>query len=197
MGSLYSDIPSWLHRWPAGLKLLLLALLGTVLFLVDSPLVLATGGLLCLLLWCSLGAATRPARRLLLSVITAALLVAAFHWAMGRPALAAASALRLGCAAVLGMALTVSTRPGDLVDVLERLLSPLGKLGIRTETLALQLALMLRFTEHFFVQWKQLADAYRLRTGHAGGLRLIAPLTIHMLQASRRVADAIWARLGQ
>jgi biotin transport system permease protein len=46
------------------------------------------------------------------------------------------------------------------------------------------------------MQWKKLDDAHRLRTGRAGGLRLIAPLTVQMLQSARRVADAIDARLG-
>ncbi|MEG0448091.1 MAG: energy-coupling factor transporter transmembrane protein EcfT, partial [Comamonas sp.] len=115
----------------------------------------------------------------------------------GNRELAAVSALRLICASTLGIALTITTRPSDLVEVLERLLKPLAPLGVSPERVALQLALMLRFTEHFFVQWKKLDDAHRLRTGKPGGLALIAPLTIHMLQASKRVADAIWARLGQ
>lgn len=197
MGSLYSEYTSWLHAWSAGSKLLLMALLGTGLFLIDSPWLLALAGAACGLLWLSLGHATEGARRLMLSVTVAALLVAAFHAWMQHYALAAASALRLVCASTLGMALTVSTRPSDLVDVLERLLAPLERIGISPEQVALQLALMLRFTEHFFVQWKRMDDAHRLRTGRAGGLRLIAPLTIHMLQATRRVSDALWARLGR
>ena len=196
MGSLYSEYATWLHRWPAGLKLLLLAVFGTLLFLIASPLLLAGCGVFCLILWLSLGQATQIARRLMRSVIIAALLVAGFHVFMGKHELAAISALRLICASTLGIALTITTRPSDLVEVLEWLLSPLAKLGIPTERVAMQIALMLRFTEHFFVQWKKLDDAYRLRTGKSGGLRLIAPLTIHMLQATRRVADALWARLG-
>lgn len=197
MGSLYSEYGSWLHAWSAGRKLLLMALLGTGLFLIDSPWLLAVAAAGCALLWLSLGRATEGARRLMLSVIVAALLVAGFHAWMQHYALAAASALRLACASTLGVALTVSTRPSDLVEVLERLLAPLARIGISPEHVALQLALMLRFTEHFFVQWKRLDDAHRLRTGRAGGLRLIAPLTIHMLQATRRVSDALWARLGR
>ena len=129
-------------------------------------------------------------------LVVGAALVAAFHAAMGHWALAATSALRAACAASLGVALTVTTRSGDLVDVLEWLLAPLRPLGVQPARLSLQLALMLRFTEHFFTQWQKLADAYRLRTGKPGGLRLIAPLAIHMLLATRRVADALWARLG-
>ena len=196
MGSLYSEFPSWLHRWPAGLKLLLLAIFGTLLFLTSSPLVLAGAGLVCLLIWLSLGKATQIASRLMRSVIIAALLVAGFHLFMRNYELAAVSALRLICASALGIALTITTRPSDLVEVLERLLSPLAKLGLPVERVAMQIALMLRFTEHFFVQWNKLDESHRLRTGKSGGLRLIAPLTIHMLQATRRVADALWARLG-
>lgn len=130
MGSLYSEYTSWLHAWSAGRKLLLMALLGTGLFLIHSPWLLALAGAACGLLWLSLGRATEGARRLMLSVTVAALLVAAFHVWMQHYALAAASALRLVCASTLGMALTVSTRPSDLVDVLERLLAPLERIGI-------------------------------------------------------------------
>lgn len=197
MGSLYSERITWLHGCAAGTKLLLMAVLGTLLFLTASPWVLAAAAVACALLWASLGEATQVARRLMRSVIIAALLVAGFHALMQNYALAAVSALRLVCASALGVALTVTTRPSDLVEVLERLLGPLRPLGLSPERVALQIALMLRFTEHFFVQWKKLDDAHRLRTGRAGGLRLIAPLTIHMLQATHRVADALWARLGR
>ena len=94
------------------------------------------------------------------------------------------------------MALTVSTRPTDLLLVLDALLAPLARLGLQPGRVSLQLALMLRFTEHFFVQWKRLDEAHRLRTGRPGGLRLIAPLTVQMLQRAQRVADALYARLG-
>lgn len=196
MGSLYSEYTTWLHGWRAGAKLLALALLGTLLFALRQPWMLAAAAVLCAALYASLGAATRAARRLMVSVLVGAALVAVFHAAMGHWALAATSALRLACAASLGVALTVTTRSGDLVDVLEWLLAPLRPLGVQPARLSLQLALMLRFTEHFFVQWQKLDDAHRLRTGRAGGLRLIALLTVQMLQTARRVGDALFVRLG-
>ncbi len=197
MGSLYSEHLTWLHRWPAGRKLACMALLGTLLFLLSAPWALALAALACALLWRSLGSATRVARRLMVSVLAAALLVAVFHLWMGRPDVAAVSALRLACASTLGVALTVSTRPTDLLLVLDALLAPLARLGLQPGRVSLQLALMLRFTEHFFVQWKRLDEAHRLRTGRPGGLRLIAPLTVQMLQRAQRVADALYARLGE
>jgi biotin transport system permease protein len=168
-----------------------------VLFLLQAPWALGLCALGCAVLWFSLGAATRVARRLIASVLIAAALIAVFHAVMGHYALATVSALRLACASTLGVALTVSTHPTQLLQLLEQLLAPLGRLGFPSERFALQLALMLRFIEHFFVQWKRLDEAHRLRTGKGGGIRLLAPLSIQMLQTARRVADALYARLGQ
>lgn len=197
MGSLYSDHLTWLHRLPAGFKLAAVALLGMTLFALDNPVLLGGAGLLALLMWLSLGPATQPARRLIRSLLIMSLLVAVFQLAMGRPVLAFTATVRLLSTASLGIALTLTTRPAALLDVLERLLGPLRRVGIDPQRVALQLGLMLRFIEHFFVQWKKLDDAHRLRTGKPGGLRLIAPLTVQMLQTARRVADALFARLGQ
>lgn len=196
MGSLYSEYPTWLHRLSPATKLVLMALLSSVLFMVQSPAIMATSALACGALWLSLGQATRVARRLMVSVLAAALLLALFHTWMGNYTMAIVSALRLACASTLGVALTVTTHPTHILQLLERVLQPLSRLGFPSQRFALQLALMMRFIEHFFVQWKRLDDAYRLRTGKAGGVRLLAPLTIQMLQTAKRVADALFARLG-
>jgi len=123
--------------------------------------------------------------------------VAAFHAWMGQAWLGIASALRLLSASLLGAMLTLTTRFDALLAVFEALLWPLRRLGLRTQGLSLGLGLMLRFTEHFFVQWRRLDDAHRARTGKAGGWRLLAPLTIRMLATASRVADALAARLGR
>lgn len=197
MGSLYSEHRSWLHGVPAALKLLAFAVLGSAQFLVNDPVWLAFGALACGLLFASLGRAVAPVRKLLLSIVLAGLLILAFHIYLQQAMVGVVSVLRLFSASVLGMALTVSTRSRELLDVLERLLSPLRRAGVRTERLALLLAMMLRFTEHFFVVWKRLDDVHRVRTGKAGGLRLLAPLTIQMLVSARRVADTLELRLGE
>ena len=195
MGSLYSDIPSWLHRVPAGAKLLVLALCGLgLLFVVDVP-GQAAAFAVVVILYASLGAASRPTRRLVVAALIASMLVGALHVATGQPLVGLTSGLRLMSATMLGAMLTVTTRFGDLLSVAETLLSPLQRFGVPVERLALQLGLMMRFTEHFFVQWGRMSDAYRVRTGRAGGLRLLAPLTIRMLMTARKVADALSIRL--
>ncbi|QEI06496.1 energy-coupling factor transporter transmembrane protein EcfT [Pigmentiphaga aceris] len=197
MRSLYSERPTWLHAVPAWLKLLSIAMLGTAFFMIDTPVWLAAGALLVVLAFASLGRATRPALRLVVSVVIVAFMIAGFHAWMGQAMLGLVSALRLASACLLGAMLTLTTRFDELLNVFETLLAPLEKIGVKTGRLSLSLGLMLRFTEHFFVQWRRLDDAHRARTGRAGGFKLLAPLTIRMLVTARRVGDALVARLGQ
>ena len=150
---------------------------------------------MCVAIYASLGRAVLRAQPLIIGVLVASGLVASFHLFMQHPALAAITVMRLVSATLMGIALTLTTRYSDLLQVFEWVLSPLQRLGIKTASLALQLALMLRFTEHFFVLWRRLDDAHRVRTGKAGGFKILAPLTIQMLMAARRVADSLHLRL--
>lgn len=194
MGSLYSEQHTWLHAVPAYIKLLVLAVLGTGLFFTQALQILTCTTLVCVCVFASLGEATKRANPLLMGVLVASLLVAGFHLWMQHAALAAVTVMRLVSMTLMGVALTLTTRHSDLLHVFEQVLSPLQRFGFRSDQLALQLALMLRFTEHFFVVWRRLDDAYRLRTGRAGGFKILAPLTIQMLMAARRVADTLSVR---
>lgn len=196
MGSLYSEHTTWLHRVPAAVKLIFFAVLGSVQFLMEGQTFLLVSAVACGVLFASLGRAAYPARKMVVSVLVAGLLIVALHTYLQQTMLGVVSALRLFSASILGISLTLSTRSRDLLDVFERFLSPLQRVGIRTERLALQLAMMLRFTEHFFVVWRRLDDAHRVRTGKAGGLKIIAPLIIQMLISAQRVADTLELRLG-
>ena len=195
MGSLYSDQLTWLHGMSAGVKLLALALLGIGLLAAQQWQVLLAATMLCVLVFASLGATALRAKPLVVGVLVASALVAGFHVWMEQTLLAAVTVMRLLSATLIGIALTLTTRYSDLLHVFEWLLLPLQKLGVRTDRLALQLALMLRFTEQFFVVWRRLDESYRLRTGKAGGFKILAPLTIHMLVTARRVADTLHLRL--
>ncbi len=194
MGSLYSDQHTWLHGVRAGMKLAFLALLGTGVFLTHELAVLLSSYACCVLVFVSLGQATFRAKPLLMGLAFASVLIGLFHLYMQQPMVGAVSVLRLLSTALMGIALTLTTRYTDLLGVLEWLLAPLHFLGVQPERLSLQVALMLRFTEHFFVVWRRLDDAHRLRTGKAGGFKILAPLTIHMLIAARRVADTLHVR---
>ena len=194
MGSLYSDDPTWLHAAPAGFKLAFLALLGTGVFLTSDLIVLSGSATFCLLAFLSLGRAVTRAKPLLMGLVFASVLIGLFHIYMQQPMVGASSVLRLLSTTLMGIALTLTTRYTDLLNVFEWLLAPLRLVGVQPERLSLQVALMLRFTEHFFVLWRRLDDAHRLRTGKVGGFKILAPLTIQMLVAARRVADTLHVR---
>lgn len=197
MHSLYREQHTWLHRVPAGMKLLLLAVFSTAIFLTERLAVLLPAALCCTLLCLSLGRPVGVARKLWVSLAVVCVLLVGFHALMHQLLAGATSALRLWSTALMGTALTLTTRHSDLLAVMEWLLWPLTYFGVRVDRLALQLALMLRFIEHFFVLWQRLDDAHRVRTGHAGGWRLLAPLTIQMLQSASRVADTLEVRLNK
>lgn len=194
MGSLYSDQPTWLHGVPAGMKLAFLALLGTGVFFTQELTVLLGSAACCVLIFASLGKATTRAKPLLMGLVFASVLIGIFHLYMQQPMVAAVSVLRLLSTTLMGIALTLTTRYTDLLGVLEWVLAPLRLIGVQPERLSLQVALMLRFTENFFIVWRRLDDAHRLRTGKPGGFKILAPLTIHMLIAARRVADTLHVR---
>jgi biotin transport system permease protein len=195
MGSLYSEQITWLHAIPASLKLACLALLGMGLFMTEQPLTLLVVNVLCVSIFISIRRAATQTKPFLIGLTIACSLIAAFHLYMQQPMVAVITVSRLISTSLMGVALTLTTRYSDLLEVFESLLSPLKHVGVASHTLALQLALMLRFTEHFFVLWRRLDEAHRLRTGKSGGFKILAPLTIQMLIAARRVADALQMRL--
>ena len=194
MRSLYIEEHTWLHSVPAGVKLAFLALLGTFVFLTNDLLSLLVSTTCCVCIFASLGRPSLRTKPVLLGLLFASLLVGVFHWFVQQPLVGVVSVLRLLSTTLMGIALTLTTRHTDLLMVLERLLSPLRHVGVQPERLSLQVALMLRFTEHFFVVWRRLDDAHRLRTCKSGGFKILAPLTIQMLVAARRVADTLHLR---
>jgi biotin transport system permease protein len=197
MRSLYAEEPTWLRRLPAGAKLFVLSAGGTVLVVIQRPGILLALCGLALLTFVSLG---RPAWRrlhLLGAMVIAAALIVGCHALLGSPMLGVVGALRLCTATLLALMLTLTTKFDDLLAILEVGLRPLQRFGLPVDRVALGIGLTLRFAENFHLQWQRLDDAYRLRAGRAGGLRLLAPLTICTLQTAERVADALAMRLGR
>ncbi|HZS80906.1 MAG TPA: energy-coupling factor transporter transmembrane protein EcfT [Herbaspirillum sp.] len=196
MRSLYIARRTWLHAIPASIKLIALSIAGTALILSGTSSHLAIAAAVVLALFLSLGTAGWQQWRMLRSLLIAAALIAGFHWLMGDPAIGLSSALRIMAASMLALMLTITTRFDDLLAVLEYILSPLRRVGVPVERIALGIGLTLRFVENFYAQWQRLNDAHRARTGRNGGWRLLAPLAIRALQTAERVADALTTRLG-
>jgi biotin transport system permease protein len=186
-----------LHSVAPGVKLALLALVGSVMILFPLREILISVAVASAAIYISLGAAGRKGRGMVATSVVASGLVGLLNWWAGHPESAMTTALQLFAASTMGVIFTLTTRFDALLSTFERALSPLQRLGVDTGRLAFMLALMIRFVDHFFAVWQRLDEAHRLRTGRSGGIRIIAPLCIQMLDAAYRIADALFLRIGE
>jgi len=195
MQSLYVPGNTWLHRAPAGLKLGLLLAAGIGLFLLHDvrPLALAAGVAL-LLLWRS-GATVSHVWRQTRGMLLIALVVMAFTAYFDGPERAAIVVLRLLALVFLALAVTLSTRSADLLDVCERALRPLDALGwTDSARISLALSLSLRFIPEIFRRYEEIREAQAARGLRANPVRLIVPLIVATLKSADVIAEAIDAR---
>ncbi|HEU0214644.1 MAG TPA: CbiQ family ECF transporter T component, partial [Jiangellaceae bacterium] len=134
---------SWLHLLPASVKLTGLAVAMVALLLVDSPAGIAAAVGVTVLLYLSVGLARAlPTQAWSLRWLVAALVV--FQALTAGWAAAVVVTGRVVVAVVLAGLVTLTSRVVDLLDVFERVLRPLRRLGVDSERVALVLALAIR-----------------------------------------------------
>lgn len=195
MLSLYVPGDSWLHRLPAGWKLGGLCLAGLLVYFIRQPvwltvvLALAAG-----LLWRS-GAGWQRIWRQGRGLLFLILLLCAFMAIFDSPARAGVAALRVATVCMLGMAVTFTTRSGDLLRVVEQLLQPLQRRGwVDAGRVALAIGLVLRFVPEILRQYGELREAQQARGLKANALALLVPLIVRTLRRADEISDAIDAR---
>lgn len=185
-----------LHRIGAGWKLLGLFLVSMVLLPVNSALVLG-GVLLCaLILLTCLGSGVVTVLRSLKPVAFVVAFILALHGFFGTLEAGVIVALRLASLLLLATLITLTTRLDDMLDALTPVLRPVALFGLSERKLALAIALAIRFTPMLIDVMRQLNEAYRVRSGRNGHVKLVAPLCLHALNAADHVAEALAARGG-
>lgn len=197
MEPLYIEGHSLLHRTPAWVKLAMLVVAGAALFAVHSPgwllAAFVAGGVLLGLTGAGAGTIWRQVRGLLTILAFVAAFTAYFN---GWPR-AAEVVLRVAALLALALAVTVSTRTSDLIEVCERALWPLEKLRlVDAGRVALALALTLRFVPEIWRNYQEIREAQAARGLAANPLALVVPLIVRTLKRADEVADAIDARGG-
>ena len=198
MISLTSPVETPYHRWPAGLKLALLAAATTGLFLLQSPAAQAAAlaGVAALY--------ALPGRRFAIAGLAAlrpvalfAALIAAWHLVTWTPAAGAVIVLRLVSAVALANLVTMTTRLSQMLAVLHLLCTPLRALGLSTRPLELAISLVIRFIPVLTEKGAALSEAWRARSPRRRpGWRIAAPLAGLALDDADRVAEALRARGG-
>lgn len=189
--------PTWLHRWPAGVKMAAMAVAMVAFLPVTEPaaiaaLVAGTGAL-----YASLGLpALRRGWRLLRPLALVLAVILAWHLAIGAPREGVVICLRILGLVALANLVTLTTRLDDMTAVLERLLSPLRRLGLNTAAVSLALALVIRYIPVLTHKGGALMDAWRARSPRRTGFQIAVPLVLVALDDADHLAEALRARGG-
>lgn len=192
--SLYWPGDSWLHRAPAGAKLLGLLVGATVVVAVNHPAV--SGGLLLAVLVAvaSVGVPVPVMWRQAKPLVVVIAFVTVFQVLLGRPEEGFLAATRLLAAAALALAVTLTTRFTAMVEWLERTLRRCRVSPARVFRVGLTVGLALRSLDHLGVVAHRVLDARRAR-GLGRNLRAFAvPTVVAAARFAHAVGEALDAR---
>lgn len=196
MLTLTSPAETWAHRRSAGVKLAALALATTVLFLLDSPWVLAGAAAATGLVYLTAGAEfARTGLRQLWPLWPFVAVVGLWHLWTAEIADGAAILLRMVTAVALANFVTMTTRLSDMLTVFERLARPLAPI-LPPRRLALAFALVIRFIPVMLERMGLIRQAWAARSTRKARWRVLVPATLAALDDADRVAEALRARGG-
>ena len=195
MLTLTSPVETWAHRLPAGAKLLALCGATVVLFALKSVLPLTAAALCIAALTVSGGTRfAAHALRMLRPLIPFVVIIALWHLWLRDPA-GVPIILRMITAVAVANFVTMTTRLSDMIAVLERLMRPFAKV-IPPRTLALAIALTIRFIPVMLDRAALISESWRARSPRRAGWRILTPTTMAALDDADRVAEALRARGG-
>ncbi len=104
--------------------------------------------------------------------------------------------LRITSAVAFANLVTMTTPLQEMKDAFLWLLQPLKWVGINTASIALALAIMIRFVPVFLEQTNNLRTAHGARSTKKASWRIVFPVAIAVLDNAEHVTDAIRARRG-
>lgn len=114
-------------------------------------------------------------------------------WIFVSPLTAWISTSRVASLLLLAALLTITTRMGDLLAVLHRMLRPLRRLGVDADAVAMTISLTLTMIPVVAGFARAVREAQRAR-GVRPGLRTTVPLMVRTLRHADEVGDALAAR---
>lgn len=190
----YLSGTSLLHRIPAGMKLIALAVLSVLIVPMTDPALLAMVLAAVVTVYASFG--RRGLKRIAAWRSLVPLLVVIFLlqvWAESLEA-AVASVLRIAVMVLIADLVTLSTRLQDMMDALAVPLAPLARFGLDPQKVSLAVALVLRFVPVLLESWRGREEAWRARSPKRPGLVLVGAFFSGALATSGQVAEALEAR---
>jgi biotin transport system permease protein len=192
--SLYWPGDSWLHRAPAGAKLLGLLVGATVVVAFDRPAVSGTVLFVAVVAIAAAGVPVSVLWRQARPLVVVIAVLTAFQVLIGRPEEGLVAATRLLAVAALALAVTLTTRFTALVEWLERTLRRCRVAPARVFRVGLTVGLALRSLDHLGVVAHRVLDARRAR-GLGRNLRAFAvPTVVAAARFAHGVGEALEAR---
>lgn len=193
--SLYLPGDTLLHRARADWKLSALLLAGIGVFLVRSPAVLGPCAGLAAVALLSVRTPPRQLARHLTGPFVVLALVMAAAVVFQSAATAVTVGLRLFTLLLAALAVTLTTRTSDILDVLERALRPLERTRlVNAAAVGLAVSLALRFIPEAFHRFHDIREAQAARGLTGSPVALLVPLAVRMLKSAEDIAAAVDAR---
>jgi biotin transport system permease protein len=197
MISLTSPVETRAHRWPAGLKLILLSAATMVLFTRQDLAFHVSVFAGCLALYALPGKVFLTSGLGRLAALWPFLAVMViWHLVTGDILEGGVIVLRLLSAVALANLVTMTTRLSQMIDVVKWLSTPIRWFGFNTRALELGLALVIRFTPVLADKGSQLSQSWRARAVKRANWRIVIPFTVLAIDDAEHVAEAIKARGG-
>lgn len=191
---LYHPGSSVLHRLPAGVKLAGMLVGVIVVVLLPQWWQLATAATVVAALFAlariPLHVAAAQLRPVLLVVVAVGLLQLLLAGWMTAVMVCGAILLTVAIAALV----TLTTRTGEILDTVEALLRPLGRLGIRTDRVGLVLAMTIRAIPLLVGIVTSVNEARKARGVGFSVRALAAPVIIRALRAADGMGESLLAR---
>ncbi len=194
MISSYVSRATWLHRVPAGLKLIAIAVLSLAVLPMTDWRWLALGLGALLLVYASLGRDMLGRLALLKPLLPFLVMIALIQAWMESWTGAAVSVLRILLMVAAANLVTLTTTMQDLMSAIAPAFRPLAYLGVNPRAPALAVALLLRFVPVLLEAWSQREDAWRARTARPVSFRLLAPFVWDAMRMADQIAEALEAR---
>ena len=191
---LYHPGRSWLHRLPAGAKLLGLLLAVTGVLLSHTPALVLAEVVVAAALYPAAGVPGRILGRHVRALAPFLVLIVAFQWFTAGWPRAVVVAGGLLAAVLLAGLVTVTTRVSAMLALFERLARPLDRVGVSSRRVSLVLALTMRCVPLVATAWQDCRDAYRARGLGRGSWRMVVPVIVGMIRSGEALGDAITAR---
>ncbi len=199
---------TWLHRCPAGYKLLGLFLVGTGLVWADRLWIVALAaiGAFAILIsvqWPVIRSGDRQAwgssavgSTWLWPILTLGVIGLYIAYFSGVTQ-ALIVLLRLLALLLLAFAVMAATPITAMMGVVERVLQPFDRRGwVRADKVALMFGICLRLMPVLLEQWQEIRQAQSARGHQSNPFALLVPMLVRTLQRASEIADAIDARGG-